>query len=94
MTRFGIVACLALSAAVAAYAQAPGDTPETQKVETSGDPKQVVCLSQADIGTRLARRRVCRTREEWDQIRVEERRTVEKVQNFKATMCAPPRPAC
>ncbi|MGZ8349147.1 MAG: hypothetical protein ACXWU2_03885 [Allosphingosinicella sp.] len=94
MRTAGIFCIFALTAAVAAIAQAPSDTPETKRVGASGDPKQIVCVNQGEIGSRLARRRICRTRAEWDDIRSEERKQVEEVQNFKPTMCAPPRPAC
>jgi hypothetical protein len=83
------LAAMLVPIAVVAYAQGPYQVGDTTRTEASGDPKQVVCLSQGEIGTRLARRRICRTREEWDQIRAEERRTVEKTQLFKPTVCPP-----
>ena len=43
-------------------------------------PDQVVCESQEETGSRLTRRKVCRTRSQWAQIRQDERSTVERIQ--------------
>jgi len=54
------------------------------------DPNQVICEKQAEIGSRLSSRRVCRTRREWEEYRLESRKTTEKVQFFKMTCDRPP----
>jgi hypothetical protein len=69
-----------LLAATAAVEQSP-----VGRVGPTGDPDQIVCISERETGSRLAARRVCRTRREWDEHRSETRRVVEKVQSYKPT---------
>jgi hypothetical protein len=71
--------------AVAAYAQAPSDAPETKRVTVNGDPDQIICRSETQIGSRLRSNRTCRTRAEWAQLQEDQRRVVEKVQSQKST---------
>ena len=76
-----IAATLASAVAVAATAQttaAPADTKE-------GVENKMVCRTIQEIGSRLNRRRVCRTRLEWDELEMQTRRTVERVQHNKQT---------
>lgn len=56
----------------------------------NNDPNQVVCRSEAEIGSRVSRRRVCRTRAEWQELQVEQRKTTERVQFMKVTCERPP----
>jgi hypothetical protein len=75
-------------AATAAIAQAPEGSyraDQGKRVEANGDPDQIVCRSEGQIGSRLAARRTCRTRAEWAQHHDDSRETVEKVQYFKPT---------
>ena len=53
-----------------------------------------VCTTMPTLGTRLGNVRRCRTQEEREQEKQEARQVVDRVQAFKPTMCAPPRPAC
>lgn len=53
-----------------------------------------LCTVTPTIGSRVNNTRTCRTREEREQEKQEARRVVDRVQAFKPTMCAPPRPAC
>jgi hypothetical protein len=71
-----------LVGATAAMAQTPTETSE-QKVGPNQDPNQIVCVNEREIGTRLGRRRVCRTRAEWAEHEAEQRRTVERTQTYK-----------
>ena len=76
-----IAASLIASGAVAATAQtqaAPADEKE------AGQPK-MICRTQTEIGSRLNRRRVCRTQAQWDEIEAQTRQVVERVQSFKQT---------
>ena len=75
--------------ATAAIAQAPSATDEGPR-GPDNDPDQIVCENQTEIGSRVSRRRVCRTRREWQEIRLESRKTAEKVQYFKITCERPP----
>jgi hypothetical protein len=61
-------------------AQQPASgTPEQAPAE---DPNEVVCKKlEADTGTRLGKRKECRTRQEWNQIAEEAKRNLEKSQS-------------
>jgi hypothetical protein len=63
---------------------APGKAPSTRRV----------CTVQSTLGTRLGNTRRCRTEDEREKEKEEGRQVVERIQSFKATMCAPPRPTC
>ena len=77
-------------AAIFLVAQGAAATAQTRTVGTKADPdKKKICRVQTDIGTRLSGKRVCRTAAEWAQVRAEARRTVERIQDFKATSCPP-----
>ena len=80
MWRF---ACLgAIAAVTAALAHAPGAGQGTKR-RVGGDPNEVVCVRERELGSRLAIRRVCRTRAEWDEYNRQLRQVVEKVQSEK-----------
>ena len=81
-----VLACAAL-ACTAALAQP--DTPATQIREGEADQNQIVCRSETDIGSRVSRRRVCRTRAEWKQLQAASRDTVDRVQLYKPVVCDP-----
>ncbi|MGZ8335758.1 MAG: hypothetical protein ACXWUP_10555 [Allosphingosinicella sp.] len=88
-TAFTLTAIF-VSSAVAAVAQAPtGMDGGTTQTGVNNDARQVVCVNQGEIGSRLTRRRVCRTRAEWTEIQAEERRVVERTQAFRPTVCPP-----
>ena len=44
------------------------------------DPNEKICQSQEVTGSRLGKKRVCKTRAEWADFQLQERQTVEKVQ--------------
>jgi len=72
-------------AATAAAAQAP-----TRRADVDNDPNQIVCVNERITGSRVAQRRVCRTRQEWEEHRAEMRTTVNEFQNFKPVLCTQP----
>ena len=77
-------------AAAFLLAQGASAAGQGQTVGSKADPnKKKICRVEADIGTRLGGKRICRTQAEWDQVRAEARRTVERIQDFKATACPP-----
>ena len=76
----------AMLGATAAAAQAP--TESTTKVGPNQDPNQVVCINERETGSRVASRRVCRTRAQWAEHEAEQRRTVERTQTYRPT-CEP-----
>ncbi len=53
-----------------------------QPAAPAEDPKEVICKKlEADTGTRLGKRKECRTREEWKQIAEEAKQNLEKSQD-------------
>jgi invasion protein IalB len=74
---------LAAGASVPALAQAQPAPSTSQK---AADPKlnEVVCQTQKEIGSRLATKRICKTRAEWADSRLEDRRAVEKIQTERS----------
>ena len=79
-----VLACAAL-ACTAALAQSPA----TQTREGEADQNQIVCRSETDIGSRVSRRRVCRTKAEWKELKAASRDTVDRVQLYKPVVCDP-----
>lgn len=67
-------------AASGAIAQQPADQPPVTKLGTDTDPNQVVCVTEREIGSRLATNRVCRTRAEWTQRRAQFRERIDRAQ--------------
>jgi hypothetical protein len=80
-----VVASLTLLA-VPTAAQAPAGTARTAP---NNDPDQIVCISQAQIGSRLRQQRVCRTRAEWAEHQRQYRNSVERAQQQSQTTCEP-----
>lgn len=68
--------------ATAAIAQAPNDT-TGQRVKPSQDPNEVICIRELIPGSVFMKQRVCRTRAEWAEHRLQSRQTIEKVQALK-----------
>jgi hypothetical protein len=62
-------------APASAAAAAPADAPKSK----------LVCKVQEEIGSRLARKKVCMTQEEWQDLRRETRQVTEKIQTQRAT---------
>jgi len=83
LTAFGLVA-LPIAALGAAAPANKSDDYYTKKV----------CEVITPTGSRLGGQRRCRTQAELDAYQAEQRQTLERTQAMKATMCAPPRPAC
>ena len=70
--------------AAAAWSQAP-DQPETEKRGTGNDPNEMVCVNEAQLGSRLAKRRVCRTRAQWEEHHRQLRMAIDTAQTQKQT---------
>ena len=62
-----------ISAPSPAFAQAPPSSP-------TADPNEKVCENIAAIGSRLAKKRVCATRAEWEERRRLDREAVDQAQ--------------
>ena len=74
-------------AASAGLAQALADPPARKTREGEGDPEQIVCRNETEIGSRVSRRRVCRTRAEWAELQAQNRDITDEVQRFKPVIC-------
>ena len=74
-----------LAASASALAQAPADVPDTTKIGPNQDPNEMICINQSEVGSRLARRRVCRTRAQWQEHRAQFRQSIERAQNQSQT---------
>jgi hypothetical protein len=72
----GALAGLVMAAAPASESTAPDAT-----ARASAYSNKKIRREETDIGTRLGGKRICRTKAEWDAIRAESRKTVEKVQS-------------
>jgi hypothetical protein len=81
--KASIVAALA-TLAVAPPAMAQGSAPAVSSppaaVAPNLDPNQRICQKQEVTGSRLSTRRVCMTRSEWADRKLQDRQDVEKVQ--------------
>ena len=76
-----VLLTLSLSAApVAAGAQAQQQPQTAAPASQSADPNEVICERQTVVGSRLAHRKVCLTRSQWQESRRQDRGEVEKVQ--------------
>jgi hypothetical protein len=77
----GSSARVAVAAFVGVLIGAPAIADPTSPAPQKGqDPNEVVCERQEVLGSRLATRRVCKTRAEWADLRLQDRQEVEKVQ--------------
>jgi len=83
-------AALAATAAFAQAADQPPPAPQrsapTGGVNDGQDPNEMICRSQAALGSRLARQRVCATRQQWIDQRLADRNLAEKAQTNR-TWC-------
>jgi hypothetical protein len=79
-----IGASLVATAAVAQTSDGSSKGPTTRH-GPSGAPTEVVCVRQQAIGSRLAARRVCRTRAEWEQHQSEFKQEVDRAQQQMQT---------
>jgi hypothetical protein len=70
---------VAAFAATAAAAQGDSSTEPAAAAETENQT-QVICRTVADLGTRLGRSRVCRTRAEWAASRRDSRSQIDRAQ--------------
>jgi hypothetical protein len=83
---------LALSATSAALIATVALAQAADETGPNNDPNQVVCVKEKQIGSRLSTSRVCRTRSEWEQVRIQSRQVVERVQGKPTSCPLPPQP--
>ena len=78
-----LVITSAAAAATAALAQAPQRSAAGAGPNVGHDMNEVVCRSQAAIGSRLNRQRVCATRQQWLEQQRMDRLYAEKAQTTR-----------
>ena len=61
-------------------ATASGAPPAQTGSQAANDPNEKICESIPVIGSRLARKRVCATRAEWDEQKRQDRQAVDQIQ--------------
>jgi hypothetical protein len=71
--RLAILA-IALAIPTGAFAAQPSQTPTAQ------DANEKVCENVSQIGSRLSKKRVCATRAEWAERRLQDRKDAEHIQ--------------
>jgi hypothetical protein len=81
MFRLTAIAAALVGTAAAAQVSLVADRPGGP----DNDPNRIVCVSESQIGTRIRRARVCRTRAEWAQYREQSRRVIDRIQLNKQT---------
>lgn len=74
-----------LLAATAASAEAPS-APATHN--GTANPNETICRTQAELGSRLNRTRICMTRAEWAERQREQRQTLERNQTWRGSGAA------
>ncbi|MEO7366107.1 MAG: hypothetical protein ABIW03_07290 [Sphingomicrobium sp.] len=78
IVRGGIL-LLATTTALPAVAQPPAQ-PSAAQPQRALDPNQIVCEKQEILGSRLSSRRICHTRAQWADLRLQDRQAIEKIQ--------------
>ena len=58
-----------------------GAEPIVQPAAVKPAKPKLICETEEELGTRLGGKRVCRTKEQWDQIRSDGRKDLEDRQN-------------
>lgn len=74
-----IATLTSVCAATVALAQPTSTPASVTKIGPSNEAKQIVCVRQTEIGSRLRTRRVCRTRAEWEEHRLQVRGEIDTV---------------
>ena len=73
---------LVIVAAIPAMVAAPSAA--QQQSSTASDPNEKICESIPVIGSRLAKKRVCAPRAEWEEQRRQDRQAVDQLQKQSA----------
>lgn len=78
----------ACGAAVTFACLAMASVSGAQQVKKPADPNQKICQVITPVGSRLATKKVCATRAEWDARKKDDREIVEKVQTQRCMSAA------
>jgi len=83
-----VVAISAFGFAAAASAQTPAPAPATSTVSAEKAQadylNEKVCRTEELTGSRLAKRRVCKTRSQWADQQLQDRQEIERVQTQRS----------
>lgn len=71
---------------VSSYALAPAPI-LAEEVQSPKDPNERICEKQTVVGSRLAVRRVCATRAEWEEKRRLDKETIDRAQMSPNSGC-------
>ena len=77
---------LAIAATIPATAVVPA--PTTSQSTAANDPNERVCENISVIGSRLAKKRVCATRAEWEEQRRQDRQAIDQIQKQIGGPCS------
>jgi hypothetical protein len=77
---------LAILAVIPAMAATPSAA--QQQSSTASDANEKICESISVIGSRLAKKRVCATRAEWEEQRRQDRQAMEQIQKQIGGPCS------
>ena len=80
------LAILASGPAIALAAQTQTQSP--QVAQSAYDPNERICESIPTIGSRIAKKKVCATRAEWEEKRMLDRQAVEQAQRQVGGPCS------
>jgi invasion protein IalB len=82
----GFAFAVILGAAAPAVAQTQPQPQPQQRVATAkaAGADQVICETQEEIGSRLSAHKVCRTRAQWQQLRLDDRSATERTQTQRS----------
>ena len=81
------VALAAPATAQITFDDSPTTPASTQKVK---DPNRMICEKQEELGSRLGGKKICRTAQEWQQWRQQNR---DQVDNWQRQLTSPGTPA-
>lgn len=76
-----VALAVASSMVVVASAGAQTSGQPASQAKAAGNPSEVVCEKQTVVGSRLAVRRVCMTRQQWAEQKLLDRQDTEKTQS-------------
>jgi hypothetical protein len=83
-----IVVMTVLAAPATGQTTAPAQ-PQQAAPAAKGDPNRIICERQEEIGTRLGGKKVCKTKAQWDEERLQERQALDKFQQQNRGTGAP-----
>lgn len=91
LLRSALLGAILVTGLVAVGAQAQQQQPAAPAVQAA-NPNEVLCERQTVVGSRLAHKKVCMTRSQWDEARRGDREAVEKVQRERGMNASPTQP--